>query len=527
MLNLWGRRGGATPYILKGFLGIPGTLEVGYLGPMWENTQYTAVVPTGGTGLRGVRPAISEVTFCANEKDACRSLALMKGEGVVYPPEWYDESGKPLECLNATRPTNPSNVPPSGPENKPDEEVVLALPVLDDTAGDGSGREGDAKPKGASSSESDSSSSSSDSSSGSGSENSSPDSASSKSGSGEGGTNSDAQSDAPRCKVRWKRKPHQSSNSKLDEESVPKVTTVKTGEKSDEEVKRTSHDSGLGDGAAANPITGSSGEGAAVVLGLHYAAGTGGMGSLPLPTTLPSMATLEVLMDDLEKLSGKMFKSLEETNIVVYDKVLQGFKDTSGKCKSFIHEMGSLVVTFFAQAEEMEHGLARCNTLAFREAISASKGHVCGLIEQVAEAEGIYDAGEVSFDSILVSVAKEIKAYVREKGEEQRKEYKRQCLDWIKQDHGRLDGTCFIPMIMGNLTAHQALAISQWVAHSHVPLKIMMAPLRTQVGAVKVYMKFVEFLARWVIALQEKLGPGTCHGATGIGTWWSVTFAQA
>ena len=81
--------------------------------------------------------------------------------------------------------------------------------------------------------------------------------------------------------------------------------------------------------------------------------------------------------------------------------------------------------------------------------------------------------------------------------------------DQIRQDHGRLDGMCFIPMIVGNLTAHQALLMSQWVAHSHVPLKIMTAPLHTQAGAVKVYMKFVEFLARWVIALQERLGRGS------------------
>ena len=31
--------------------GIPGTLEVGYLGPLWENSQYTTAIPTGGTGL--------------------------------------------------------------------------------------------------------------------------------------------------------------------------------------------------------------------------------------------------------------------------------------------------------------------------------------------------------------------------------------------------------------------------------------------------------------------------------------------
>ena len=31
--------------------GVPGTLEVGYLGPLWENSQYTTTVPAGGTGL--------------------------------------------------------------------------------------------------------------------------------------------------------------------------------------------------------------------------------------------------------------------------------------------------------------------------------------------------------------------------------------------------------------------------------------------------------------------------------------------
>ena len=81
-------------------------------------------------------------------------------------------------------------------------------------------------------------------------------------------------------------------------------------------------------------------------------------------------------------------------------------------------------------------------------------------------------------------------------------------MDWIGQDHGWLDGMCFVSMIVGNLTAYRALTMSQWVAQSQVPLKIMMAPLRTQAGTVKVYMKFVEFLARRVVALHEKLGPG-------------------
>ena len=255
-------------------------------------------------------------------------------------------------------------------------------------------------------------------------------------------------------------------------------------------------------------MAGSSGDGVAALLGVRLTSGTSGRGSLPLLTTLPSMATLEALTNDLEKFSERMFKSLEETKIAVYDKVLRGFKDTSGKCKTFIHEMGALAVTFFAQAKQMEDGLAKCDTRAFEEAMNASKNHIIGLIEEVAEAKDIYDSGEANFDSILASVTKEIKEYVRLKGEEQRQEYKKQCLDQIRQDHSWLDGMCFIPMIVGNLTAHHALAMSQRVAQSHVPLKIMIAPLRTQVGAIKVYMKFVEFLARRVVTLQERLGPG-------------------
>ena len=395
--------------------GIPGTLEVGYLGPLWENSQYTTAIPAGGTGLRGVRPAISEVTFCPDEKNARRSLALMQGEGIIYSPKWYDKSGKPLENSNAVQPNNLSEVPLDRDSelggDEPDNEVTSVPPMPNDMVGDGSDKD-DAKSREASGAGSDSGSGSSGSGSSSGSEDSSQDSASSRLGSGEGDTNSDTQGNAPRRKVRQKKKPHQSFNAESDEESAPKVTTDKTGGNPDGEAKRTSQDLGLGDGATAHPITGSSGAGAAALLGVHHAADAGGIGPLPLPTTLPSMATLEALTGDLEKLGGKLFRGLEETNLAVYDKVLQGFKDTSGKCKNFIHEMGSLVVTFFTQAEEMEKGLAKCNAMAFCEAMSTSKGHVCGLIEQVAKAEGIFDAGEVNFDSFLVSVAKEVKAYV-------------------------------------------------------------------------------------------------------------------
>ena len=45
-------RGGEAvlPPIYSKDPGIPGTLEVGYLGPLWENSQYTTAIPAGGTG---------------------------------------------------------------------------------------------------------------------------------------------------------------------------------------------------------------------------------------------------------------------------------------------------------------------------------------------------------------------------------------------------------------------------------------------------------------------------------------------
>ena len=234
----------------------------------------------------------------------------MQGEGIIYSPKWYDKSGKPLENSNAVQPNNLSEVPLDRDSelggDEPDNEVTLAPPVPNDMVGDRSDKD-DAKSREVSGAGSDSGSGSSGSGSSSGSEDSSQDSASSRSGSGEGNANSDAQGDAPRRKVRQKKKPHQSFNAESDKESTPKVTTDKTGGNADGEAKRTSQDSGLGDGATANPVTGSSGAGAAVLLGVRHAADAGEIGPLPLPTTLPSMATLEALTGNLEKLGGKLF----------------------------------------------------------------------------------------------------------------------------------------------------------------------------------------------------------------------------
>ena len=272
-----------------------------------------------------------------------------------------------------------------------------------------------------------------------------------------------------------------------------------------------SHDSGVGDGVTVTPVV-SSGDGAAVVVSMKFIAGAPRKGALPTPTTLPSMAARRTLTDDLEALSDKMFEDLEEVNLEVYNKVLTGFKDTGGKCRSFIQEMGALVIAFLAKAEKLEDELAKPDAVAFAEAMEASKTHVYRLIQEVAEAEDIHDRGEAKFNKIVESVANEVEKYIWDEGEAQRKKYKTDCLDRIEKDHGRLNGACFVPMIIGNLTAHRTLCMSMRVVQSHVPLHIMLAPMHTQAGAVKACTKFVEYLARHVITLHEKLGPG----ATGV-----------
>ena len=64
----------------------------------------------------------------------------------------------------------------------------------------------------------------------------------------------------------------------------------------------------------------------------------------------------------------------------------------------------------------MEGGLAATDAQAFEEAMEASKTHVIRLIQEVAEAEDIYDSGEVTFDKMLASVAEEIKVYIQQQG---------------------------------------------------------------------------------------------------------------
>ena len=54
----------------------------------------------------------------------------MEGEGIVYPPEYYDKSGR---LLKISRPKDDNELPE--PKDRPNEEVALPLPKPSKTAG--------------------------------------------------------------------------------------------------------------------------------------------------------------------------------------------------------------------------------------------------------------------------------------------------------------------------------------------------------------------------------------------------------
>ena len=331
---------------------VPGTLQVGYMGPMWLNTKYTLTVPTGGAGLLSEtdpQPSITEVAFCADEVQAHKILAPMDGAIVVYSPEWYDESGK--FCPDRGREpkikddeATPSPAKPKGParissdgegDNKSGEEEAVASGHESDVSGSGESNKSDQ----ASSSDpgAGSNAGSGKSEFGSGSEDSSKSSRSSS-----GGASSKAESDGDSDGVNRQKvlRCKKSRRSGSESEGKPKDTQSGDDTKGDG-TEPESRDSGVGDGVT--PMV-SSGDGAAAVVGMKFIAGAPRKGTLPAPTTLPPMAALQTLTDDLEALSDKMFQDLEEVNLQVYNKVLKGFKDTGGKCRTFIQEMGALVV---------------------------------------------------------------------------------------------------------------------------------------------------------------------------------------
>ena len=92
---------------------------------------------------------------------------------------------------------------------------------------------------------------------------------------------------------------------------------------------------------------------------------------------------------------------------------------------------------------------------------------------------------------------------------EQRQAYIAKCMERIRGVHGSLDGTQFIPMVITNVTTHHTLALNQRVNQSQIPLQIMISPMCTQAATMGAGLKFIEFLSKWVLALDVKLGPAS------------------
>ena len=230
---------------------------------------------------------------------------------------------------------------------------------------------------------------------------------------------------------------------------------------------------------------------------------------LPLPTQLSSMDHLEKLADDLCAYSGELFRGLEETSMAMLDRVLSGFKRSGGRAQEYIYETAAIAINFFSRAGDMEAELESSEALKFREAINGMKESIRDLIRRTASAEKSYEDVAAHFDNILSSVSNELKEFVELQGKEQRQAYIAKCMEQIRGVHGSLDGTQFIPMVVTNVTTHHALVLNQRVNQSQIPLQIMISPMRTQATAMGAGLKFVEFLSKWVLALDVKLGPAS------------------
>ena len=304
--------------------------------------------------------------------------------------------------------------------------------------------------------------------------------------------------------------PADDDKSEHDDESDENATPKKEEDESDDESKvpkdqtAVSRDSGLGASSSSHGI----GMGTSVstlVINPHVEHDT----SMPLPTRLPSMQVLEKLANDLYAYSGKLFRGLEETSMAMLDRILSRFKRSGGHAREYIHETAAIAINFFSRAGDMEVELESSEALKFHAAVNGMKESIRDLVWWTTLVEESYEDTAAQFDNILSSISDELKEFVEAQGEEQRQEYISKCLDRIRGIHGSLDGTQFIPMVVTNATTHHALALNQRVNQSQIPLQIMISPMRTQATTMGAGLKFVEFLSRWVLALDVKLGLAT------------------
>ena len=299
---------------------------------------------------------------------------------------------------------------------------------------------------------------------------------------------------------------HDDDDEESDKNATPKKEEDESEDESDGESPKgqsaASRDSGLG-GSSVRHGVGAGASVSSLVVHPDIKLDT----SLPLPTRLPSVETLEELANDLYAYSGELFHGLEETNMAMLDRILSGFKKSGGRTHDYIHETATIALNFFSRAGEMEADLASSEVPKFRNAINGMKDSIRDLIRRTSLAEESYEEAAAQCNNILASVSDELREFVEAWGEEQHREYIAKCMDRIRGIHGSLDGTQFIPMMVSNVTTHHALSLSARVNQSQIPLQIMVLPMRTQAATMGAGLKFVEFLSKRVLALDVKLGP--------------------
>ena len=188
--------------------------------------------------------------------------------------------------------------------------------------------------------------------------------------------------------------------------------------------------------------------------------------TLPLPSRLPSVETLEELANDLYTYSAELFRGLEDTSMAMLDRILSGFKQSGSRTRDYIHETVAIALNFFNRAGEMEAELESSEVLKFRKAVNGMKDCIRDLIRRTSLAEESYEEAAAQFDNILASVSDELKEFVEAQGESQRQAYIAKCMDRVRGIHGPLDGTQFIPMIVANASTHHALSLSARVNQS-------------------------------------------------------------
>ena len=300
---------------------------------------------------------------------------------------------------------------------------------------------------------------------------------------------------------------HDDDDDESDKNATPKKEEDKSEDESDDEPKSpkdqsaVSRDSGLG-GSSAGLGVGAGTSVSSLVIHPHIKHDT----TLPLPTRLPSVETLEELVNDLYAYSGELFHGLEDTSMAMLDRILSGFKKSGRRARDYIHETAAIALNFFDRVSEMEAELESSEVLKFRKAVNGMKDSICDLIRRTSLAEESYEEAAAQFDNILASVSDELKEFVEARGKEQCQEYITKCMDRIRGIHGSLDGTQFIPMMVTNVTMHHALSLSARVNQSQIPLQIMISPMGTQAATMGAELRFVEYLSRWVLALDVKLG---------------------